>query len=75
MRKDNWASAGTVLSAVAGTACCWLPVLFILLGATSAAASVTGFVAQYHVLFVVVAVLVLTAAGYLVYFYKGSGEC
>ena len=76
MRQEAaWGGIGTVAAAIVGSSCCWLPLLLLALGAGGAAASVSGFVATYHWVFVVGAFILLGVAGYFIYFHKSKGEC
>ena len=70
-----WAGAGAVGAGVLGTSCCWLPLVLLAAGAGSAAASVSGFVAAYHWLFVAGAIVILGIAGYFLYVRKATGDC
>lgn len=72
-KAGSWLTTG--LAVVAGTSCCWLPLLLLAVGAGSAAAAVGSFVSRYHIVFIAGAVILLGVAGWFVYFQGGTGEC
>lgn len=65
--------AGSVLSAVMASICCIGPIVFAVLG-ISGAGIILRF-EQYRPLFIVVAVVLLSIAGYIVYRKKPAQEC
>ncbi len=66
------ASAGSILSAAASSACCWLPA--VLIGTGMSAAGLTLFLGKYHLIFIGVAVIFLAAGFYLEYRRRPSCE-
>lgn len=62
------AVGGSVLSAVAASACCWIPLLLIAFGVS--AGGVSAWFEQYRLLFLGVTVVLLGTAFYVVYFRK-----
>jgi copper chaperone CopZ len=65
-RPALWAAAGSVVSAVVASACCWLPLLLLAFG-TSAAGASAAF-ERVRPLFLVVAAVLLSVGFYLTYF-------
>lgn len=66
---------GNVLSLLAGTACCWLPLLLLAVGAVGAAGAVTDFVVDYRVAVVLAAVAILSGTAWLIYLRRDPGGC
>lgn len=70
-------SGGALLTAVFSSSCCWLPLLLVAFGASTA--SVGSYVEAYRPYLLVASVLLLGAAFYTAYFRKapcdGSSEC
>jgi len=67
---------GSVLAAVLSSACCWLPLLLLAFGAS--AAGVSAFFERWRPLFLIIAVALLGAGFYVVYFRKArcaDGAC
>jgi len=67
---------GSVIAAVLSSACCWLPLLLLAFGAS--AAGVSAFFERWRPLFLVIAVSLLGAGFYVVYFRKpccAQGAC
>lgn len=64
-RKEKLVWAGTVLSAVVASACCWLPLLLITVGVSGAA--IGASFEKYRPLFMVVTFGFLAAAFYFAY--------
>jgi copper chaperone CopZ len=62
------ATLGSVLSAVASSACCWLPLALVSVGLS--AAGIATFFERFRVLFLVVAALLLIVSFYLNYIRK-----
>jgi copper chaperone CopZ len=60
------AAVGSVLAAVLSSACCWLPLLLIAIGAS--AAGVAGFFEAYRPYFITGAAVLLGTGFYTVYF-------
>lgn len=67
-RTAFWAAAGSVVSAVVASACCWVPLL--LLGFGVSAASVSATFEQVRPFFLLAAAALLAAGFYLTYFRK-----
>jgi copper chaperone CopZ len=61
-----WATAGSVVSAVAASACCWLPLLLVAFGVS--AAGVSAAFETFRPVFLVAAALLLGFAFYRTYF-------
>lgn len=61
-----WATAGAVVSAILSSACCWLPLLLIAFGASTA--GVSGFLEVYRPYLLGATGLLLAGGFYLVYF-------
>ena len=75
MNSRFLASTGSVVSALASSACCWLPLL--LMGVGLSAAGVATFFERFRPLFLIVAAVLLGLGFYLNYFRKercGPGE-
>jgi len=75
MRGRGTAAIGSVLAAMASSACCWLPL--VLMGIGLSAAGVGTFFERYRPYFLVVAVVLLGVGFYFNYFRKercGPGE-
>lgn len=68
----TWTTGGAVVAAVLSSACCWLPLLLIALGAS--AAGVSGFLEAYRAYFLGATGLLLATGFYLVYFRKEQCE-
>lgn len=66
IHKGAWASAGSVLAAAIASACCWLPLLLIVVGAS--AAGVAAFFDQVRPWFLGASVMLLAVGFYLNYF-------
>ncbi|MBI4229966.1 MAG: cation transporter [Planctomycetes bacterium] len=64
-----WATAGAVVAAIFSSACCWLPLLLIAFGVSTA--GVAGFFEAYRVHLLGATGLLLAVGFYLVYFRKG----
>ncbi len=64
--------SGSVVAAVLSSACCWIPLLLLLIGANIA--SIAGFFEQYRWAFIGSAVALLSLGFYLVYFKKTCCE-
>ncbi|GBC85475.1 Copper-exporting P-type ATPase A [bacterium HR11] len=64
-RWASWAVGGAVLSALAASACCWLPLLALAVGASSA--GLAQKLAVYRPYFLTLALAALGAAFYLTY--------
>lgn len=62
------AVSGSIVAAVLSSACCWIPLLLLLIGANIA--SIAGFFEQYRWAFIGSAVALLSLGFYLVYFKK-----
>lgn len=69
-RLGAFATAGSVVSAVASSACCWLPLVLIAFGAS--AVGVASFFEKYRPVFLILATVLLGAGFYLNYFRKES---
>lgn len=67
-RGTLWATAGSVVSAVAASACCWLPLLLLAVGVS--AAGVASAFETLRPAFLVAAALLLGFAFYRTYFRK-----
>lgn len=65
MRSERWTSVGSVASAAASSACCWLPLLMIATGFSVAGAS--AFFEKLRPFFLVVAVALLGIGFYFNY--------
>ena len=63
-----WATGGAVVAAVLSSACCWLPLLLIGLGAS--AVGLAGFFEAYRLPLLAATALLLAIGFYLVYFRK-----
>ncbi len=75
-RSERFTLGGSVVAAVLSSACCWLPLLLLAFGAS--AAGVSAFFEQWRPAFLVLAVALLGAGFYVVYFRKAScakGAC
>lgn len=75
-RSERFTLGGSVLAAVLSSACCWLPLLLLAFGAS--AAGVSAFFERWRPVFLVVAVAMLGAGFYVVYFRKAAcadGAC
>jgi copper chaperone CopZ len=68
MNSRILASTGSVVSALASSACCWLPLL--LMGIGLSAAGITTFFERFRPLFLIVAAVLLGLGFYLNYFRK-----
>ncbi len=64
----SWATVGAVVAAVLSSACCWIPLLLIGVGAS--AAGVAGFFEAYRPYLLGATGLLLAGGFYLVYFRK-----
>lgn len=67
-RLGTLATTGSVVSAIASSACCWLPLLLITFGAS--AVGVASFFEKYRPVFLVLAAGLLGAGFYFNYFRK-----
>ena len=67
-RAGMFAVGGAVASALASSACCWIPLTLIAFGVS--AGGVAGWLAEYRLLFVSAAALFLATGFYFVYFRK-----
>ena len=67
-RLVSLATAGSVVSAVASSACCWLPLVLIAFGAS--AVGVASFFEKYRPIFLTLAAVLLGAGFYFNYFRK-----
>ena len=65
-RAGRWAVAGSVVSAFAASACCWIPLVLIALGIS--AGGFGAWFEKYRVLFLGVTALLLGTGFYFVYF-------
>lgn len=65
MRHERWTTIGSVVSAAASSACCWLPLLMVATGFSVAGAS--AFFERFRPLFLVIAVILLGIGFYLNY--------
>lgn len=76
-RAGILASVGAVVSAIFASACCWLPILLVAFGASSA--SLAGFLERYRVVFLGGAACLLGLGFYLLYSRKSqcgpNGAC
>lgn len=72
IRKSVWASGGSVLAAIIASACCWLPLLLIVIGAS--AAGVSAFFDQVRPWFLGASVVLLAGGFYLNYFRRETCE-
>ncbi len=68
----SWATAGSLLSAVLASACCWLPLVAIAFGASAAGAG--AFFEQYRPYFLSVAAVLLAVGFYFLYIRKEDCE-
>lgn len=68
MNSRALASTGSVLSALASSACCWLPLL--LMGVGLSAAGLGTFFERFRLLFLIIAAVLLGLGFYLNYFRK-----
>ncbi len=66
------AVSGSIVAALLSSACCWIPLLLLLIGANIA--SIAGFFEQYRWAFIVGAVALLCLGFYLVYFKKTCSD-
>lgn len=64
-RAGLWSASGAVVAAALSSACCWLPLMLIAMGAS--AAGVGGFFEAYRIYFLGGAALLLAAGFYFVY--------
>ncbi len=62
------AVSGSIVAAVLSSACCWIPLLLLLIGANIA--NIAGFFEQYRWAFIGTAAVLLGLGFYLVYFKK-----
>lgn len=75
-KSERFTIGGSVVAAVLSSACCWLPLLLLAFGAS--AAGVSAFFERWRPLFLIVAVALLGAGFYVVYFRKATcadGAC
>ena len=67
---------GALVAALLSSACCWLPLVLLMFGAS--AAGISGFFEEYRFLFLATTVVALAAGFYLLYFRKkctSESEC
>ena len=67
---------GALVAALLSSACCWLPLVLLMFGAS--AAGISGFFEEYRFLFLTTTVVALAAGFYLLYFRKkctSESEC
>ena len=69
--RVGWWGLGSMVSALLASACCWLPLVLLLFGAS--AAGVAGFFESYRPWFLTFATLLLAGGFYTVYFRRN--EC
>jgi len=67
-RMSVFATAGSVVSAIASSACCWLPLVLIAFGAS--AIGVASFFEKYRPVFLALASVLLATGFYFNYFRK-----
>ncbi len=67
-----WAAGGSVVAAVAASACCWLPIALIVFGAS--AGGLSAAFDRLRPLFLAISVVLLSAGFYLNYFLKERCE-
>jgi copper chaperone CopZ len=65
MRTQQWTTFGSLVSAAASSACCWLPLIMVATGVS--AVGLSGFFEQYRPVFLVVAAAFLGVGFYLNY--------
>ncbi|GIW94847.1 MAG: hypothetical protein KatS3mg110_2888 [Pirellulaceae bacterium] len=64
-KRVSWVTLGAVLTAIMGSACCWLPLLLIAFGFS--AAGVAGFFEHYRPYFLATSFVLLGGAWYFTY--------
>lgn len=72
-RGGGLAIGGSLATAILSSACCWVPLLLLVFGASAAGAS--AFFERWRPIFVAVAVVMLVVSFYLVYIRKRTGAC
>jgi copper chaperone CopZ len=76
-RGETISKVGTVLSAVLGSACCWLPLVLLAFGLSGA--GIAGALESYRPVFITLTVVFLAAAFYFTYRPRpatvASGDC
>ena len=75
-RTSIWATGGALVTAVLSSACCWLPLLLVAFGVSTA--GVGSFVETYRPYLLGATALLIAVAFYLVYFRKQTceeGDC
>jgi copper chaperone CopZ len=72
IRKSFWASGGSVLAAAIASACCWLPLLLIVAGAS--AVGVSALFEQVRPWFLAASAVLLVVGFYLNYFRREKCE-
>lgn len=76
-RAGMFAAAGAVASALASSACCWVPLALIAFGVS--AGGISGWMAKYRLLFLGAAAMMLATGFYFVYFRPtvcaAGGQC
>ncbi len=71
-RANLWASGGSLLSAMVASACCWLPLALVVFGIS--AGGLSAFFDRFRLLFLMIAVVLLSVGFYLNYFRKERCE-
>ena len=71
-RANLWASGGSLLSAMVASACCWLPLALVIFGIS--AGGLAAFFDRFRLLFLMIAVVLLSVGFYLNYFRKERCE-
>jgi len=64
--RAGWLGVGAFISALLASACCWLPLVLLLFGAS--AAGMTGFFESYRPWFLGITAVLLGAGFYFIYF-------
>lgn len=73
--KGLVSSIGASVAAILASACCWLPLLLLALGAGAAAASLVGVLESLRPVTVPAALLLLGVAGWFTYVDRSSKDC